>query len=239
MLISLIIPASRLMSCLLLKRHLTFLVALMLLLPASGTSEERGFNDFQIDFSGHWELDYQLSDHASEKIRRVYQEAKSKLEREMQRRGSYVDPSAFNLSSIVGLGRLAERIAQATVLDIEQNDNRIIINRNDDFALVCDLRFMQAQRSVLGAEACYWEEDQLVFQIALPDGLNVLHRLSIARDRSRINIATTLMLRGVRYPFTLNRVYMPYEPGEGLFQCEYTIARQTTCTLGSSGAEPE
>jgi hypothetical protein len=227
------------MSCLLLKRHLTSLVALLMFMPTVGMTEENGFNDFDVDFSGHWELDYQLSDHPSEKIRRVYQEVRSNLEREMQRRGAYVDPSALNLSSIVGLGRLAERIAQATVLDIEQTANRIIVNRNDDFALVCDLRFMQAQRSVLGAEACYWEEDQLVFQIALPDGLQVRHRLSVARDRSRINVATTLVLRGVRYPFTLNRVYMPYEPGEGLFNCEYTIARQTTCTLGSGVVEPE
>ena len=191
-------------------------------------------NPHDVDFSGHWELDYQRSDYPAEKIRQVYIERRSELEYELRRQGSRaltIDPKITGLSSIVGLGRLAEEIAEATVLDIVQSADHIIVNRNDDFALICDFSDMTPKASVVGAEACLWDEDQLVFQMALPDGLNVEHTFSIASDRTRINIATTVWLNGAPYPFTLNRVYMPYVPGEGQYHCEYTIARQTTCNL--------
>ena len=195
-------------------------------------------NPHDVDFSGDWELDYQLSDHPSEKIRRVYIETKSAIERELQRQGNrgrvLMDPQRLNLSSIFGLGRLAERIAQATVLNVDQDTGHIEIHRNDDFTLICNFRDMQARESVIGAEVCSWDEDQLIFEIGLPDGLHVLQKLSIAKDRSRLNIATTVRIAGIRFPFTLNRVYMPFEPGEGLYRCEHTIAKQTTCTLGGS-----
>ena len=206
---------------------------LLLLLPMMLAATE--VNRHNIDFSGNWELDYQLSDHPNEKIRQVYIETRSRIEAQMQRQGNQaviVDPSFFNLHSIIGLGQLAERIGQATVLDIRQRDSHIVIQRNDDFSLICDFDDMQRKASMIGAEACAWDEDQLIFRIALPDGLNVRHKLSIAADRSRLNIATTVWIAGVGYPFTLNRVYMPFEPGEGLYHCEYTIARQTTCSLG-------
>ena len=194
-------------------------------------------NRHDIDFAGNWELDYQLSDHPNEKIRQVYLETRSRIEAQLRRqsnRAVVVDPSIFNLQSIVGLGQLAERIGQATVLEISQRDGHIVIQRNDDFSLICDFADMQPKASVIGAEACAWDEDQLIFRIALPDGLNVEHKLSIAADRGRLNIATTVWIDGIAYPFTLNRVYMPFQPGEGLYHCEYTIARLTTCSLGGS-----
>ena len=208
---------------------------LLLLLPMMLAATE--VNRHNIDFSGNWELDYQLSDHPNEKIRQVYIETRSRIEAQMRRQGNQaviVDQSFFNLHSIIGLGQLAERIGQATVLDIRQRDSHIVIQRNDDFSLICDFADMQLKASMIGAEACAWDEDQLIFRIALPDGLNVEHKLSIAADRSRLNIATTVWIEGAGYPFTLNRVYMPFEPGAGMYHCEYTIARQTTCSLGGS-----
>ena len=195
-------------------------------------------NRHSIDFTGSWELDYQLSDHVNEKIRWLYVQAKSEAERQMERarnsRHYYMDPMMGNFQAIIGLGRLAEKIAQATVLTIEQVNDHIIINRNDDFALICDFRATEPTLSPIGEEVCGWDEDQLIFQIALPDGMQVFHRLSIATDGTRMNIATTVRIAGIYYPFTLNRVYMPFEPGEGMFNCEYTIASQTTCTLGGN-----
>ena len=216
---------------------LTTALLLLLLLPCSGiTADERrqAANPHGRDFSGHWELDYRLSDHPNEKIRSLYIQAKSQAERlaeRAQNSGRYVDSRIFNYRSIIGLGRLAEKIAQATVLDIRQEADHIVIKRNDDYSLVCDFTDMGFKLNAVGTEGCAWQEDQLTFQVALPTGLNVLHRLSIAADRSRLNIATTVLVDGIHHPFTLNRVYMPYEPGEGLYDCEYTIATQTTCTL--------
>lgn len=191
-----------------------------------------------IDFTGHWELDYQLSDHTNEKIRWLYVQAKSDYERQIERSKASgvrtMDSSLGNFQSIIGLGRLAEIVAQATVLDITQDKNHIVIKRDEDFALICDFRSKEATRNTVGIEACGWRNDQLAFQIVLPDGLIVHHLLSLAADRSRMNIATTVAVSGTAYPFTLNRVYMPYEPGQGMFDCDYTIANQTTCSLGGS-----
>ena len=49
-----------------------------------------------------------------------------------------VDASVSSLRAIFGLGQLAEKIGQATVLDISQRDRYIVIQRNDDFSLICD-----------------------------------------------------------------------------------------------------
>jgi hypothetical protein len=207
-------------------------------MPLSGLSETKSHdNSHNIDYSGSWELDYQLSDHSSDKIRRLYVQARAKAERAMeraQRNRNFIDPQLFNINSVIGLGRLAEKIAQATVLTITQKADHIVIERDDDFSLVCDFNDIGIKQSAIGVEGCEWQEDQLTFQIALPDGLNVFHRLSIAADRSRLNVATTVSISGMAYPFTLNRVYMPFEPGEGLYNCEFTVANQTSCTLGGS-----
>ncbi len=198
-------------------------------------------NRHGVDFSGHWELDYQMSDHPNEKIRWLYTKAKSEYERALERARNganvRVDPRGYNYQSIIGLGRLAEKIAQATILDIEQAEDHIVIKRNDDFSLVCDFNAPQPTATPVGSEACTWLEDQLAFQIELSDGLTVYHLISIASNRERMSIATTVHVSSLPYPFTLNRVYMPYEPGEGMYNCEYTIAKQTTCTLGGSETE--
>ncbi len=191
-------------------------------------------NRHNIDFSGNWELDYQRSDHVNEKVRRLYAQAKSTAERAMEYPDRRIDSRVLNYSSIIDLGRLAEKIAQATVLNIDHENDRIVVSRSDDFALICDFSDMGKKAGIIGAEGCTWDEDQLVFRIILPGGLHVLHRLSIAASRSRLNVATTVRVMGAYYPFTLNRVYMPFEPGEGQYQCEFTLAKQTTCTLRGS-----
>lgn len=212
--------------------RIRLLLLIWLLVPAFVVAAE--VNQHNVNFEGHWELDYQRSDHPQEKIRWLYVQARSEAKRMAERAqnsGRYVDPQVFNYQSIIGLGRLTEKIAQATVFTITQADDHIVIKRNDDFSLVCDFNDMGWKRSAIGTEGCAWDKDQLVFQVALPDGLSVRHRLSLAADRSRLNVATTVQISDVRYPFTLNRVYMPFEPGEGLYNCEFTIANQTTCTL--------
>ena len=50
-------------------------VFLVALIPVGVTAEAP--NRHNVDFSGSWELDYQLSDHPSEKIRYLYVQAKA------------------------------------------------------------------------------------------------------------------------------------------------------------------
>ena len=224
-----------------LRVHLLYLPLLLIFCLLPDDAGAAGINRHDIDFSGSWELDYQLSDHPAEKTQWLYTKARADARREMERagsRGGHADTRVLDYRAIIGLGRLTEKIAQATVLEISQQEDRIVVGRNDDFALVCDFEKLGLQRGIIGAESCEWDEDQLLFEIVLPDGLRVTHRFSIARDRSRLNIATTVRIAGVYYPYTLNRVYMPFEPGSGQYQCEYTIAQQTTCSLKGETGTP-
>ena len=114
-----------------------------------------GVNRHGVDFSGDWELDYQLSDHPNEKIRWLYVQARAEAERQMDRarnnRSFRMDPQIGNYHTIIGMGRLAEKIAQATVLDITQEDDHIVINRNDDFALICDFGISESANNLISS----------------------------------------------------------------------------------------
>ncbi len=188
-----------------------------------------------VDFTGSWELDYQRSDQPNEKIRWLYVQAKAKAARELQRarndRHYRVDPRLGNTQAVIGLGRLAEKIAAATVFTIQQEQDHIVIKRNDDFALICDFNAREATENPFGKEDCSWRGKQLSFLTVLPDGLVVQHLFSLLPGQRRLNVATTVRISGVSYPFTLNQTYVPFDPGEGMYDCEYTIANQTTCTL--------
>ena len=188
-----------------------------------------------IDFTGAWELDYQQSEEPNAKIRWLYAQMKSKAERELQRarsdRNYHVDSRVSNPQTIIGLGRLAEKITAATVLNIKQYQDHIIIKRNDDFALICDFNWRELTESPLGKESCSWQKNRLSFLIVLPDGLIVRHLFSMGPSRRQLQVATTVEMSGGNYPFTLNRVYVPLDPSESLYDCKYTIANQTTCSL--------
>ena len=126
----------------------------------------------------------------------------------------------------------AEMISRAIVLEIKQDDDQIVVNRNDDFALVCDFTAQVRRDSRLGQETCGWLKDQLAFELSLPEGLYVSHLMTLSPNGSRLNLATTVRSRRSTQQFTLNRVYMPYEPLEELYDCQYTLARKKSCTLG-------
>ncbi len=195
-----------------------------------------------VDFGGSWELDYELSEHPNDKLRWLYEVTRSRLEQQAARRDAAVSgPSGLinaqamnSLQGVIGLGKLAEMISQATVLKIDQSRDDITVHRENDFALTCDFQKIKQSASSLGVEACGWQEDQLVFQVVLPEGLIVNHRLVLAGNGRRLNVATTVISNKIAQPFTLNRVYMPFEPGKGEYNCEYTLEHKKTCRLGGS-----
>jgi hypothetical protein len=197
-----------------------------------------------IDFSGSWELDAQTSDRVMEKIRWLYAAARIDAKRRQEAIANQRAPVAANTNSpwagdiatIVGLGRLTEMITQATVLTISQTENQIIIERNDDFSLVCQFGSTHQVENRLGKEQCGWYGEQIVFEIQLPQGLRVVHLLTHARNAERLNLSTSVYASHSSQPFSLNRVYIPFEPvEEDMYDCEFTLANQTTCTLGETG----
>lgn len=198
-----------------------------------------------VDFSGNWELDYERSEHPNDKLRYLYEITRSQIlqQQAMQRdsmKSGRVSPGAVNsaaintLQGVIGLGQLAEQITRSNVLTIEQTLTNIAVQRDGDFTLTCDFLSETNIDNPLGHESCGWQGDHLIFNVSLPEGLNVHHRLVLSGNGKRLNIATTVSSSQIRRPFTLNRVFMPFEPGQGLYDCEYTLAKKKTCRLGSS-----
>jgi hypothetical protein len=198
-----------------------------------------------VNLSGSWELDYELSENANDKLRFLYEVTRSQLHQQqaVQRdiakggRVPYLPASSAvinSLQGVINLGRLTEMISRSSVLNIEQTEDDIVVAREGDFSLTCDYFADHKPASVLGKETCGWQGNQLVFEVTLPEGLKVNHRLVLSGNGKRLNLATTVSSSQINQLFTLNRVYMPFEPGKGLYECEYTLARKKTCRLGSS-----
>jgi hypothetical protein len=198
-----------------------------------------------VDFSGSWELDYELSENPNDKLRYLYEITRSQIEQQMASRRdqarngaqqpAMVSASAINaLQGVIGLGRLTEKIAKSTVLTIKQSPEDIVVERGDDFALTCEFMAEFQSQSTLGKEYCGWQNNQLIFQVALPEGLTVTHRVVMSENGKRLNVATTVSSREIGQTFSLNRVYMPFEPGQSMYDCEYTLAKKRVCKLKPS-----
>jgi hypothetical protein len=195
-----------------------------------------------VNLSGHWEIDYELTESPQDKIRWLYEVAKSQIEQKRisqeraqnQNRPVGQNIGAINdLKAVIGLGTLVDAISRSTILNIEQDSEGIIIKRNGDYALTCDFAESAIQTNNLGSEFCrFGPSGQLVVAVALPEGLFLINRLVISADGTRLNVATTLKSSKMSQEFTLNRVYMPFEPGKGLYECKYTLKDKKTCWLG-------
>lgn len=181
-----------------------------------------------VDFSGHWELDYARSDQLRENIDSL----RRLTEREARNRapGPLVGPHGFpgqglrggtapvmTPAAIIGLGHLTELIARTTVLVIEHVPDRIRITRQASFPLLCWFQGGRAQEQddEWGTEYCGWRGDELVFAVRLPEGLEVEHRLSRSGSPDRLRLVTTVQTNAIPRPFTLTRVYQPFEPVAG------------------------
>jgi hypothetical protein len=217
-----------------------FLIALLGLLTACGSEPVRhpAPAPTAIDFSGHWEMDYGRSDNVDAKLNALYREWQRAAERRanMERRGSGPNVSVDNKSfrSVVALARLADSITSSQVLDIEQTDIDIEIKRENDFTLTCV--FSEGEPEVvldeLGSEVCGWDAHQLVFQILLPDGLDIQHRITMSDKRDRLHMATRVDSKSSA-PFTINRFYFRFNPLPENYSCEYTLSRGNVCQSGA------
>ncbi len=193
-----------------------------------------------VDFSGAWELDYSQSDNISDR----YEAMIRKLRREAERRARGNAPQSNAVVSagasasgedLYNLARMAEMITDVQLLDISQDETGISVKREGSFALQCEFHGggMHRLETPLGSELCGWDAHQMVFQVALPEGLRILHRFTLGPEGQRVNIATTLWSRQAGYPFTLNRVYQRYDPESSGIRCKQTLTRGRVCTTES------
>jgi len=198
-------------------------------------------NPANVDFSGSWELDYGQSDNIQVQLNALVRDLRRQAERQQQVYGGQtVGPAVYvgsgggpnSGTSIIGLAQLADMITQAQLLEITQDAHDIRVKREGDFALTCEFYPGQfhTEETPLGSEVCGWNAHQLVFRLLLPEGLAIQHVFSISPDRQRLNIATTVKTDQVSSPFTLNRVYNRFEPGDEGFSCKMTVSRGRVCT---------
>ena len=189
------------------------------------------------DFSGHWEMDYGRSDNVDQKLRSLYRELQRQNERlargDQRARIVSQELQTANFRQVVDMARLADMITDSQVLEIDQSVEDIEIRRENNFTLTCVFNGGRPALVIdeLGSEICGWDAHQLLFRIALPDGLDIQHRVSMSDDHQRLHVATTVDRRGVA-PFTINRFYFRFEPLPENYECEYTLSRGNICQTG-------
>lgn len=189
------------------------------------------------NFSGSWERDYSRSDDAQAVLNGLLRRI-SRPEYDQPfpgNRGVGNTPAPTqDLSKIVALAQLAEMITRPDVLTITQNDYEISIARKDDFSMLCEFYDGHAKRteSDYGTEVCNWNGRQLESYLILPDGLLVSHRFTLSADGQSLHVSTTVSSGSTRTPFTLNRVYLKFEPPESDFNCVETLSMKRVCSTG-------
>lgn len=210
-----------------------FVVALFLVACADEPVRQEVASD-PVDMSGNWELDYARSDNLqarfSSMIRQLREQA-ARTNGERSRNSVAVSPGSSQ-ETLLGLAQMAELITQSQLLEISQSRIAIRVEREGNFSLSCDYGdgAIQANDYGVGAERCFWDGQQLVFEIRLPEGLDIVHRLSVAESGQTLAIVTSLYARGVSSPFSLRRIYRRYEPGRSGFRCTETLTRGRVCT---------
>ena len=228
-------------------KYVLLLLACCLLLVGCSSSSKpkkavlKGQSSEAVDFSGSWELDYSQSDNIQAKLDALVRD----LQRDAQRRsqgmnqapgGMVVGGSGANSApSVIGLAQMADLITQSPLMVIEQSEHKVKVKREENFALECE--FYPGQFSSLetpfGTEICGWNGHQLVFKMLLPDGLSIQHIMTVGANRRKLSISTTVVSDQVSYPFTLNRVYNRFVPGNSGFSCKMTLTKGRVCSTQS------
>jgi len=188
-----------------------------------------------VDFSGAWEVDYSESENIRDSFDVLLRELQRQAERQnrnMQQGGGTLSVGANSGNSLYALARMAEIVTEPQLLDITQSETEITIKRDGSFALYCEFFPGELHRidSPLGSEVCGWDSHQLLFNIALPGGLSIYHRLTLGPKGERLQIATTLRSDQVSWPFTVDRVYRRYDPNSSGIRCKQTLTRGKVCT---------
>jgi len=231
--------------------RLTLILAALLCFAGCGGSPSKSqpvvisHSDHAVDFSGFWELDYRQSDNIQVNLNSLVRDVQKTNRQRAQAAGVYVQGGGGMLiggpgntnsgASVLGLAQMADLVTQSQLLEITQDDYRIKVKREEDFALTCQFFIGQYHtvETPLGKEICGWDRHQLIFKMLLPEGLTIQHIMSLGPDGQWLNIATTVISDRVTSPFTVNRVYARYEPQDNGYRCKMTISRGRVCTTES------
>jgi hypothetical protein len=233
-------------------RYNALLLSLLCLVMAACSSPPQSSRavvnqtDRAVNFSGFWELDYSQSDNIQANLNALVRDVRQQTQQRAQGTGVYQQagpgmiiggPGDTNSgASIIGLAQMADLVTQSQLLEVTQDEYKIRVKREGDYALSCEFYPGQYHtvETPLGREICGWEQHQLVFKTMLPEGLTIQQVLSLAPDGQRLNIATTVISDRVTAPFTVNRVYVQYVPQDDGYSCKMTISKGRVCTTEKS-----
>lgn len=188
-----------------------------------------------VDFSGAWEVDYSQSDNIRDSFDVLLRELQRQAQRQsqgMKQGGGSLSVNASSGSSLYALARMAEIVTEPQLLDITQSVTDVTVKREGSFSLECEFHpgQLDTRDSALGREICGWDDHQLLFQLYLPDGLAIFHRMTLDPGGERLHIATTLRSDQVSWPFVVDRVYRRYDPNTGGIRCKQTLSKGKVCT---------
>ena len=200
---------------------------------ASTTPQQRVADTPVADFSGHWEVDYARSDSVQTQLNSTFRDIQrqARRQRDAAERGvTYQGPPLGDVDTILALAKMAELVTASDLLVVHQDIAFVRIDRENSFALVCDIRDGQTSATQLGQETCWWDGQQLHFYIELPEGLSIRHRFVRSADGALLAQRTRLSTRGTQRDFEVSRIFARFEPGNRGYQCIDTLSRGRVCS---------
>ena len=185
------------------------------------------------DFSGSWARDYSRGDD----INRALREAYAELSRKRRGRNPQMAQPSHDreFSRLMPLARLAELITRPDELTISQTDYEILVERRDDYALMCAFfdGVAKPTDSLFGKEVCGWDGNRLISSLELPDGLQVVNRFEVSDDRKQLRVITTVSSDTSKIPITLEHYYWRFNKPAGQYECIETLSMKRVCSTGS------
>ncbi len=187
------------------------------------------------DFSGNWEKNYQLSDDFNARFSLYVADIRRGFINTEGRNDSDIAATmggGVNVDAINGLARFTEEITRTPTIEIAQEDGNINIEREDDFTLNCNYQDRQysSSSSVFGSDTCGWNQERLIFQMALAGGLSITHQFSLSPDEKLLNVTTRVSSDFVAVPIVISSFYERFEPAAEDYNCVLTLTRSNVCS---------
>lgn len=191
------------------------------------------------DFSGSWERDYSRGDDIyavlDTTLRALSRNSPdARLSTQARISAGPESVSSRQREATFAIARLADEITRLQVLTISQSDSEILIERKDDYAIFCGFYEGVAKRvdSGFGTELCGWDRDNLVSQVVMPDGLQIVHRFTVSPDGKQLRVITSVQSSEARLPIVLRRFYKKFEAPASDFNCVETLSMKRVCSTG-------
>lgn len=214
----------------------TYLVPVLCLLLLAACGQQPAVTDemrqvdvhLPVDYSGSWQRNYARDDEVVNVLNRTYYElARASTD-------PYGAPAVSQQDgeALLAMAQLAELITRFDIMTIVQNDREIRVQRKDDFSMVCRFQDGAAQtvENAAGAEICGWIGKDLVSQMTLADGLEIVNRFTMSEDGEELRVVTTVSSSGSRVPFSLRRFYHKFDQPKSDFHCIETLTMKRVCS---------